>query len=206
MKKKISKSTEERILDAAIKIFSKKGYSAATTSEIAREAKVAEGTIFRYFPKKKELLHGILLKAIDIFGKEIIIKPLEEIIEENKDKSLEEILKVIIINRVKIFEEYFDYIKVILCEIQFHDDIRQLFIDKILKKIIETVERLVDIAKDRGEIKDIESMIIIRSVIGMVFMMLIQRQFVPLETSISNIEEEIDLIIDIFMNGIKKKD
>lgn len=44
---------KEAVLKAAVKIFSEKGYSAATTSEIAKEAGVAEGTIFRYFKTKK---------------------------------------------------------------------------------------------------------------------------------------------------------
>ena len=43
---------EEKILKSAIKIFSEKGFSASTTSEIAKDAGVAEGTIFRYFKTK----------------------------------------------------------------------------------------------------------------------------------------------------------
>lgn len=41
------------ILEAAIEIFSDKGYSAAATSEIAQKAGVAEGTIFRYYKTKR---------------------------------------------------------------------------------------------------------------------------------------------------------
>jgi len=36
------------ILDAATKIFAEKGYAGSRTSDIAKEANVAEGTIFRY--------------------------------------------------------------------------------------------------------------------------------------------------------------
>ncbi len=48
---------EQRILEAAIAVFSEKGFSAATTSEIAKNAGVAEGTIFRYFKTKKDILN-----------------------------------------------------------------------------------------------------------------------------------------------------
>ena len=44
---------EQKILNAACLVFSQKGYSSATTSEIAKWAGVAEGTIFRYFKTKK---------------------------------------------------------------------------------------------------------------------------------------------------------
>ena len=46
-------NTKENIFNAAVKVFAQKGYSAATTSEIAREANTAEGTIFRYYKTKK---------------------------------------------------------------------------------------------------------------------------------------------------------
>ena len=42
---------EERILHSAIKIFSEKGFDGATTNEIAKDAGVAEGTIFKYYKR-----------------------------------------------------------------------------------------------------------------------------------------------------------
>ncbi len=48
----------ERILAAAQKIFADKGYFETTVSEIARDAGVAEGTIYEYFTNKKDLLYA----------------------------------------------------------------------------------------------------------------------------------------------------
>jgi transcriptional regulator, TetR family len=42
-----------QILDAATKVFAEKGYEASRTSDIAKEADIAEGTIFRYFKTKR---------------------------------------------------------------------------------------------------------------------------------------------------------
>lgn len=46
----------ERILRAAIRIFSRKGFFNARVSEIARAAGVADGTIYLYFRSKDDLL------------------------------------------------------------------------------------------------------------------------------------------------------
>ena len=46
----------ERILRAAIKIFSQKGFFNSKVSEIARAAGVADGTIYLYFKNKDDLL------------------------------------------------------------------------------------------------------------------------------------------------------
>ncbi|MEW6215545.1 MAG: TetR/AcrR family transcriptional regulator [Nitrospirota bacterium] len=51
-----SKERRKVILDAALKTFVKRGYSETRVSEIAAEAKVAEGTLYNYFPSKEDLL------------------------------------------------------------------------------------------------------------------------------------------------------
>ena len=45
----------QEVILAAIKVFSEKNYNKATTAEIAREARVSEGTIYKHFASKKEL-------------------------------------------------------------------------------------------------------------------------------------------------------
>jgi AcrR family transcriptional regulator len=55
--------TEDRILDAAKKVFGRDGISGGTTREIARLAKVNEVTLFRYFKSKDELLRQVVLKS-----------------------------------------------------------------------------------------------------------------------------------------------
>jgi AcrR family transcriptional regulator len=57
------KQREERrgqILDAALRVFAKKGYHAASVSDIVHEAAVARGTFYLYFPSKRELFAGLV--------------------------------------------------------------------------------------------------------------------------------------------------
>jgi TetR/AcrR family fatty acid metabolism transcriptional regulator len=46
----------QRILQAAVKVFARKGYHGARVSEIARRADVADGTIYLYFQNKEDIL------------------------------------------------------------------------------------------------------------------------------------------------------
>ena len=50
----------EQILGAATRVFAEKGFSRATTREVAREAGVSEGTIYNYFEDKDALLMAIM--------------------------------------------------------------------------------------------------------------------------------------------------
>ncbi|WP_242851480.1 helix-turn-helix domain-containing protein [Clostridium sp. DMHC 10] len=105
MVRKASENREQQILDAAIKIFSEKGYNAATTSEISKEAGIAEGTLFRYFKNKKTLLAKIVILSSKTIGKNIIARRLGKLIEKNKDKDLKEILKLIMLDRIDLLEK-----------------------------------------------------------------------------------------------------
>ena len=51
---------QERILDTALRLFAEQGYTATSTSKVAKEAGVSEGLIFRHFENKEGLLQAIL--------------------------------------------------------------------------------------------------------------------------------------------------
>src|SRR5690242_5800356 len=46
----------ERMVVAAVELFTEKGFDATTVAEIAERAGVTRSTFFRYFPDKRELL------------------------------------------------------------------------------------------------------------------------------------------------------
>jgi len=58
----------ERILDAAERVFAQHGFFAARVSEIAKEAGVADGTIYLYFKSKDELLISLFESRMDRFN------------------------------------------------------------------------------------------------------------------------------------------
>jgi TetR/AcrR family fatty acid metabolism transcriptional regulator len=60
----------QQILEAAIRTFARKGYFNSTISQIAREAGVADGTIYLYFKSKDDILdHFFSYKTREVFGR-----------------------------------------------------------------------------------------------------------------------------------------
>lgn len=64
----------ERILNAAMKEFTQKGFESASTNEIVKEASISKGLLFHYFKNKKDLflfLYNYLLEIYlnEFFGK-----------------------------------------------------------------------------------------------------------------------------------------
>ncbi len=52
---------EEKILETALKLFVEFGFHGTPTSKIAKEAGVANGTLFHYFPTKEALIKELYL-------------------------------------------------------------------------------------------------------------------------------------------------
>ena len=57
-------ASRQRLLRAAIELFTTRGYYLTTTPLIARRARLAEGTIYRHFPGKQDLLNELYRGAV----------------------------------------------------------------------------------------------------------------------------------------------
>lgn len=55
----------EAILRAAIRVFAHNGYFSSKVADIAREAGVADGTVYLYFKSKEEILHSIFDRSME---------------------------------------------------------------------------------------------------------------------------------------------
>ena len=57
---KVVEDRKEQIIDAAMRVFAKKGFVRATNKDVAREAGITAGLIYHYFENKEALLMAIL--------------------------------------------------------------------------------------------------------------------------------------------------
>jgi TetR/AcrR family transcriptional regulator, fatty acid metabolism regulator protein len=73
----------QRILDAATKVFARTGFFQSKVSEIAKEAGVADGTIYLYFKNKDDLLISIF----EVKMQEVISRFREAMIEKDDAHS-----------------------------------------------------------------------------------------------------------------------
>ncbi len=86
----IMTDTEQKILDAALRVFASEGYEGATTRRIAQEANVNEVTLFRKFQSKENLLREVLIK-----NRGLAISTLDSLFQIEKGADLETGLHVL---------------------------------------------------------------------------------------------------------------
>lgn len=192
---------QKKILEAAIEIFAEKGFSGASTSEIAQKAGVAEATIFKHYRTKKGLLLRLVIPAIGKVAKPILIQSLLDILDQ--DEPLEVIIPKIFKDRMDFLEQHWPRIKVILIEAVFHDEIREAIRNHVLHNIFSVVSERLDQLKEQGKIKkNLPNHVLVRSILSMGFGYLLFRTVAPSILVLESEEEEIEMTSQVLINGI----
>ncbi|WP_243145972.1 TetR/AcrR family transcriptional regulator [Clostridium chromiireducens] len=187
------------ILSAAIELFSEKGYEATATSEIAKKAGVAEGTIFRYYKTKKDLLFAIpaALSKASLF--EIFINDFNEILNEEHE-TFEKFLRKIVLNRLKFVNETGPILKVIIQEVPFHPELRSKILSTVIFPVIKKGTSIIDKFKEQGDLIDIPSSSIIRLIATSIFGYIFVHNIALPE--LKNNDDELEYLIQYIINGV----
>lgn len=194
---------QKRIVEAAIQMFSEKGYSSSSTSEIAKRANVAEGTIFRHYKTKKELLLAIVTPVMSNLLAPFIIRDLDKVLSQNY-KCYEDFLTAIVKNRQAFIEKHLSIVKILLQEIPFHDELRSQFIDRIGKEVYTRLEAIVTHFQEKGELVEMPTPSAVRLTATTIGGFLLTR-YILLPNNDWNDEEELKTTIHFIMNGMKAR-
>jgi AcrR family transcriptional regulator len=79
---------KESILKAAKELFRKYGYHKTSVNEIAKKARIAKATIYKYFDSKEQILDDILMDYLDVNLQEILSNKVQFANEEEHLKAL----------------------------------------------------------------------------------------------------------------------
>jgi len=142
-------TTREKIVEAARNLFAEKGFDRTTTAEIARKAGISEGTIYRHFKSKKELLM------------ECVIPVLQKIIDLTEDYyPRENNLRALTIDllemRLQLFREHHQTFRIIFRELMSSTEMVSHYMDfilsqeKKLSEIMPQIENLGQIKRTRN--------------------------------------------------------
>ncbi len=192
-----SKSTKDKIIEAAYNCFSQKGYIATSTKEIANRAGVSEVTLFRHFGTKE----GIFEAVIRSYS---IIPDLKKISIETQKYDLEDILIFVGKRMYYTLLKKEKFIRILFSEINKHPGILSGIYEKFIKDIDELLVSILLKKQHQYPIKDLDMNIAVKSFIGMIFSYF-QTNEIFLNRSIS--DEELDRVlksfVEIFLEGIR---
>lgn len=116
---------QRRILEAAVEVFAERGFAGSPTAEIAKRAGVAEGTIFKHYKTKKDLLIGVVGP---LFFRLVLPKQLEPLqaIFRHPHASVEALLTSLYRERVAYLHSHARLVRIFAQEVSYHPELRTL--------------------------------------------------------------------------------
>ena len=194
--------TEQRILDAALKVFASEGYTGATTRRIAEEANVAEVTLFRKFQSKENLLREVLLKNRAAFS------ALDKLFQPEKDVDLETDLRILGKNIAKVMKNNKeDGKRRMLMLMLFEEGRRRPEVAEILSSVFQmNITRLseyFELQIKNGKMRNINPRSAAITFVSYFVHTSLLRSSLG-DSFLGNSDEEIERFIDIFTKGIVK--
>lgn len=193
-----------KIVEAAIDYFSEKGFAATSTSEIAKKAGVAEGTIFRHYKTKKDLLIAIVKPLMTKFFGPIVAKDFAKDIFEVKYDNFEEFIRNLAGNRYQFVKRYRVVVKIFIQEISFHDELKEPFMAVFKEYIYGKFRDTIIKFQEKGEIVDLPPDTIIRLIITTIAGTLLS-MFLILAEKDWEYEVEMEYTIQVLINGLKAR-
>jgi AcrR family transcriptional regulator len=199
-KESITKMRKQQILDAALKVFAKKGFTEATTTEIAQEAGVAEGTIYNYFPSKRDLLIAVVKTFV-------MTESFLNIFEHAEETDYPAFLMAIMNNRMDFIEDSEkNRLFLLMGEIIRDPELRMIYDQQVIKPIMNQMEKYLENKAAKGEFRSVNNGVVTRAlggmVLGLLLLTLLEGESSPLkDMPRQNLAAEI---VQLVMKGIQK--
>jgi AcrR family transcriptional regulator len=192
---------QQKIVEIAIKMFAEKGYANTSTSEIAKAAGVAEGTIFRHYGTKENLLMWVIMPFLkDLIP--VLAKEFVDGIDKSTD-NLEDFIRAIINNRFQFINGNQDIFCIVVKEFLYKSDLHKEFIPHISKYVLDFINSALNKFKAMGEIIDVPNPVIIRMILSSVFGYFTMRFVLLKEYGIKDEKEEMELLVRFISRGLK---
>lgn len=186
----------QRIIKAALKIFARKGFYNSRVSEIAKEAAVADGTIYLYFKNKDDILISVfeteMTKMISNMKKEL-----------SKYHDAVEKVKIFALKHLSMITENQDWAEVAQVELRQSSKFMREYVKDHYRDYLNIFAYIIREGQEKGVFKEeINTGIAKRAFFGALDEM--GRYWVLSTRKRYSIEESAKQISDIFIKGVMK--
>ncbi|MFY9943897.1 MAG: TetR/AcrR family transcriptional regulator [Desulfobacterales bacterium] len=161
-KKERNKAKYHLILEAAVKVFAEQGFFQSTISQIAREAGVADGTIYLYFKNKDDILlqfFGYKTKQVFQSFREAVDKA-----DSSRDK-----LRNLIRRHLEEFQNDRNMAVVYQAEARSNSRLVEKQLQEMSKMYLDIIAEIIEQGQEESQIrKDLYASLVKRFILGAV--------------------------------------
>ena len=133
-----------QLLDAAVRVFARKGFHTARVGDVAEEAGVSHGLLYHYFESKDELLQAIFVATWTELLESLAA------VEDSGEPAREQLRQVAAI-LLRSWRRQPDVVRVIVQEIGRGGELGSRSAD--LRAVVDSIERIIRRGQESGELR-----------------------------------------------------
>jgi len=187
-----------QILDAATRVFAAKGFNRATIRDVARDAGVADGTIYNYFANKTDLLFGLLDRLNDTERRPA---SLTQATEASVGDAFRDYFRAYLRERVEALWSNADLFRAVLPELLANPALRARYYDEVIAPTMALGEGAFRALVATGTVRDLDLPLSVRIVAGSVLGLMVL-QLLGDATLAAHWQEIPDAIADLLFPGL----
>jgi AcrR family transcriptional regulator len=192
---KPEQDTRSKILSTARHLFARRGYDGTTTKELAENAGIAEGTLFRHFSNKKAILVEVATQGW--------VELLTDLLMELSEMANYEAIAQVIYKRMLHLGKNYEVMRICFMEVQFHSDLQEKIQKEVVAKMTDVAEAFFQTAIDRGVYRPLNAKVVAQVFLGMfVIAGFSHDTLLQPEANHQDMRDMAEGLADIFLNGV----
>ena len=194
---KVVEDRRDQLIDAAMRVYSQKGFTRATNKDIAREAGITPGLIYYYFESKEALLKAI-----------IETRSPAQLMTTLPPQALELppqlFLRMLILRALSIIEseQLIQLIRMLLPEMAHNSEMASVTTATI-QRILEFLGSYFEKQVGKGALRPVDGVLTAQVTIGSVLAFVLRRQIIRDPVALAYTHEQIaEAVSEIVLQGI----
>ncbi len=198
IQEQLTAARRAQILKAATRIFAQKGFHRATIKEIAREAGLADGTIYLYFENKNALMLTLLHEMNESEVRDLHFG-------QSEGMETGEFIKMYLRHRAEeLRNEHPDLFRVVFSELLINEELREQYFQQVTAPTMELGIHYFKQWMEQGLIQKRDAYLT-ASAIAALFLGTFLLQELGDEELARRTDEIPDFLADFVMNGLRKE-
>jgi len=190
----------EEILNAALELFTEKGFAATRMDDVARSAGISKGTLYNYFESKESIFHAVVQEMISPE-----IEKVETMVANYKGPTDHLLRQLIRAWWTNVGETRLSAIpKIVISESGNFPELAEFFVETVVKRARRLFTDVVSRGVVSGEFNTVETQAVARLIIApLVYATIWQHSLKPFDDDYLS-DEYVDLHIKFILKSLIK--
>lgn len=194
-----SRDRPDEILDAALRLFTERGFGTTKVGDVAAAAGLSKGAVYLYFPSKEALLEAIVHRAVGPVA-DLAVSRLSDRVEHPRRiiaQLIGEVAAAMADDRVVAVP------LLVLREAPAQPRIAEVYREAILQRVLPPLSALLSDGMDRGLLRRVDPDLAVRTLVGpLVAHMLLARVFGIVPADGLALDRLIETHLSIVFDGL----